>query len=897
MFYLTKGKNMSTGIDNFINKKEQAQIYLKTQVTQNNIQNRTIEDKVSPTPVNTKVRDEFVREKKNNGLIRKFYNFLKNTTHIGLGSKAVDKEIEKYEKGQITEEQVKNTISKYKSSQQNSVQVAGDTASAAVTISGYMLANNFIKKYKAMDKLNALPHYLKGIKEGAKISGFIKKLDSMLQSKSKATMLMLPVLAIAGGMTKLFVTKAERIGSKEFKVNKKEFTDKKELKAEKKKARKARRKTNFKNFLTGAVNGLLAPVTAIAGGIVGVPAYILATTGLRYQVNNKGDKSLKDFAQVFKDNAVVNSLATLAVAIPAFKKANYSHVLGKNLNKVVENLSGVKLAFPDLPSSKSAYQELEDILINSEPVQKIINPTGNSVYLALDDRITALTEENIFAVKFLQIKNKGLLTGKYNNYMELSDALRECCPPTRTLEEAQAHINKLWGSSDYTVSKLLGVGTIAETYLAKDKTGKEVCIKVLKNGINAEKIAKDKEKFVKLITGDIPADKLNDNQKYLLKNIEDLADGIAKEVDFVNEMNAAKELKKYTQVADVVVPKDVKPGIYIMEKAPGISIKTLVDYYDCERDLKWLRRDLKKHPESGDVIQNMIKVEEQKLHTIKSRAPEFEDFDLTPAQIKKLLKTYIDLQVEQFAKIDKNGKVIHADIHPGNIFINLEALKSGKGKLLTLIDTGNTVKLSKEQAMASLKVVGFIKNGNTKDLTNIVLQDAILPKGLSKEDAFVKVEKDLKTIFFDNKTKIDSMNMETFYALSDNILRKYNIIPNNTQLNLNKAKVSAKNSFENLFESFFEQKYGNKSLDEATKAEIVATVAQATKDMADIGVKYQSANSVQETKNLFQMSLKEAWNFLRNKNMLKTNSVEHLTYTMKQNMPRPKIKIDDNLEV
>ena len=356
MFYLTKGKNMSTGIDNFINKKEQAQIYLKTQVTQNNIQNRTIEDKVSPTPVNTKVRDEFVREKKNNGLIRKFYNFLKNTTHIGLGSKAVDKEIEKFEKGEITEEQVKNTISKYKSSQQNSVQVAGDTASAAVTISGYMLANNFIKKYKAMDKLNALPHYLKGIKEGAKISGFIKKLDSMLQSKSKATMLMLPVLAIAGGMTKLFVTKAERIGSKEFKVNKKEFTDKKELKAEKKKARKARRKTNFKNFLTGAVNGLLAPVTAIAGGIVGVPAYILATTGLRYQVNNKGDKSLKDFAQVFKDNAVVNSLATLAVAIPAFKKANYSHVLGKNLNKVVENLSGVKLAFPDLPSSKSAYQ-------------------------------------------------------------------------------------------------------------------------------------------------------------------------------------------------------------------------------------------------------------------------------------------------------------------------------------------------------------------------------------------------------------------------------------------------------------------------------------------------------------------------------------------------------------
>lgn len=93
------------------------------------------------------------------------------------------------------------------------------------------------------------------------------------------------------------------------------------------------------------------------------------------------------------------------------------------------------------------------------------------------------------------------------------------------------------------------------------------------------------------------------------------------------------------------------------------------------------------------------------------------------------------MQVEQFSKVDKNGKVVHADIHPGNIFINLEALKSGKGKLFTLIDTGNTIKLSKEQSVASLKVVGFIKNGNTKDLTSVVLEDAILPQAMTKEKA------------------------------------------------------------------------------------------------------------------------------------------------------------------
>ena len=183
-----------------------------------------------------------------------------------------------------------------------------------------------------------------------------------------------------------------------------------------------------------------------------------------------------------------------------------------------------------------------------------------------------------------------------------------------------------------------------------------------------------------------------------------------------------------------------------------------------------------------------------------------------------------------------------------------------------------------------------------KDLENIVLQDAILPQGLSKEEALVKVEKDLKTFFFDNKTKINSMNMDTFYALSDNILRKYNIIPNNTQLNLNKAKISAKNSFEDLVESFFDKKYGDKNWEDSSKAEMVAAITSAAKDMAEIGIKLQSANTIQETKNLTQMSTKEAMNFLRNKNMLKTNSEEYLTYKMKQNMPGPKIKEEEILE-
>lgn len=883
-----------SGIDNFLNNKHKQDNYFISTPQADNKAVQTAHAAKEPKVQTSSVRDEFVKIKKNNGLVGKFYNFLKNKTNFGLGTKAVEKEIDKFEKGEIKEEKVREKISQYKISQENAVQSTGDIATGAVTISSYFLANNYIKKLRAQLELDALPEIIKDIKkypESKRYKRYIQA-ENIIKSKSKTMLVMLPILAVAGGITKLIYGKAERIGSKEFKVDKKAFADKKEYKAEKKKAGKARRKANWKNFATGAVNGMLAPLTALAGGIAGVPAYLLATTGLRYasSKNDGKEKSLNDFTKSLKDNAAVNTVTAAAIALPSIKKAHFSHVFDTNLGKVVDKLKGQQLQLPDLPSSKSAYQELEDLMLSSESIKKILKPEEYIEGRSLETNITNLTDENIFAVKFLQIKNSGFLSG-YNPYHEISEALRESCPPTRTIEQAQQHINKMWGSNDYTVSKLLGVGTIAETYLAKDKSGKEVCIKVLKEGINADKIAKDKEKFIKLITGDTPQDKLTDNQKYLIRNINDLAEGISKEVDFVNEMNAAKELKKYTKTADVVVPMEAKQGIYVMEKAPGISVKTLVDYYECERHIKWARKMVKKYPD--DIwYQEEIQRLEEKMQKIKSRSPEFAVFDMTPSQIKRLLKNYIDLQVEQFSKVDKNGKVVHADIHPGNIFINLEALKSGKGKLFTLIDTGNTIKLSKEQSVASLKVVGFIKNGNTKDLTSVVLEDAILPQGMTKEKAAELVENDFKKYFFDKETKIESMNMDTFYVLSENILRKHNIISNNTQLNLNKAKISARNSFNDLFNSFFEKKYGDKDWSTTNKAEMATAITRAMADGAEIGLKMTSAQTVQESKNLFQMSWKEAMNFLRNKNMLKTNSEEYLTYKLKQNMPGPKIDVN-----
>ena len=872
-------------IDNFLNKQNQSSYYINTLPT---AQVQTAPTQTA-TIKSTVVREEFAKTKKEDGLIRKFYNFLKNTTGLGLGSKKIEKEIDKFEKGEITQEALNENFEKYKASQKNGTQTAGDVATAATTISTFMLANNTLKKLRAQDKLDALPkalkeaihHWEQSDKKWAKRT--LSVID-LLKSKTKATLLMLPFLALVGGLTKRTITGIDRLGSKEYSVNKNDYANKEDYKIAKKAANKAKRKESWKSFGSGALNGILAPVTTLVGGIVGIPAYIATTTGLKYATdkNDGNKKSFGDFAQKFKDNAIVNTIGALLIAIPAFKKVHYNKVLGENLDKVVNKLKDKKLQLPDLPSNRTAYQELEDKMIRSEPIQKILGESGTS----LDEKIVSLTNENIFAVKFLQIKNEG-------NYSEISEALRENCPPTRTLEEAQAHINKLWGAAEYQISKLLGVGTVAETYLAKDKSGKEVCIKVLKNGITAEKIAADKEKFLKLIIGDTPKEKLTEAQKYLIRNVNDLADGISKEVDFKNEMQAAEALRKHCKVTDVAKPIAVKDGVYVMEKAQGISVKTLVDYFNCENRIKLMKKWANEDPRFRTWANKEIAECEAQIKKIKSRAPEFDDFEMTPSQIKRLLKNYIDLQVEQFSKIDKNGKVIHADIHPGNIFINLHSLQTGKGKLFTLIDTGNTINLSKEQAKVALRLTSLIKRGNVKDLTASILDGAILPNGLTKEAAQQKVEADLKKYFFDSETKIESMNIDSFYTLTDNILRKYNIIPNNTQLNLNKAKTSAGNSFEGLGNSFFKKKYGDLDRSKMSKAEQTKLIAQSLADMAEIFGKLGIAQTTQETKNLFQMSWKEAFRFLRNPNNLKTNSEDFLTFEMKQNMPAPQKAFED----
>ncbi len=860
---------MSTRMDNFVSQ-------IKNHTFINNKTNKGNDNQPKPnyitTPNNAKeLRDEFVLQHKKNGLFERLYNKFKNITNFGLGSKKVEAQIAEFENGKVDKESVKKTISDYRVSQENSAQAFGDVVAGLTGVSTFYTVKNFGNKLNARFKLNAVPGMLSDI---PKIDKYIKPIKSIVGSKGKLVAVAAGVAALQAGMFKQWALQVNRIGSKEFKetdaeknlkaqikqkkAEKAPKTEikalKKELKALQKQRSKAKRKQELKNFGTGFISGLLAPVTALAGGIVGAPMYVAANTGLRYATNQNDNrkKSFFDFTETLKNNAALNTVAAIAVAIPAFKKARYNKVLVKNLEKVVNDLKDAKLNPLKLDSNQTAYNELEDLMLNSSSINNILR-SGSSV----EEQILKLTDENIFAVKFLQISNG-------TTYLE--KALKENCPPSRTMEEAQKVINNLIGDDKkYTVSKLLGVGTIAESYLAKDASGKEVCIKILKEGIDAAKIQKDKEAFIQLVTKGAPKDKLTQEQNYLIKNINNLADGILKEVDFENEMKAAQKLAKYTKKANVVVPIEAKQGIYVMEKAKGISLDTLVKYNEL--------MFRKKYGFDTSKI-------DKEIEALKAKSPDFDISELKPDEIKRLLSSYMDVLVEQFNKVDKNGKTLHADIHPGNIFIDLEALKSKKGKLFTLIDTGNTVDISKEQALRSIELTNYIERANVKDLTKYALDGAILPEGMTPEKANEILESTLKKMFFDNKTQLSKINNEEFLKLSSNIMREHNIIPNDSQLNLNKAQKSAYNSLEGLLQSLLARKA------EGNDVHNPMFMMSMVKDLAQIMAKYKSAAKVQEMKNLAKMPIGEAFKQFKNPNMNPTNSVEYLTYHFKQDMPK-----------
>ncbi len=370
-----------------------------------------------------------------------------------------------------------------------------------------------------------------------------------------------------------------------------------------------------------------------------------------------------------------------------------------------------------------------------------------------------IIDTNIFIAKYLQtVPDKEIDNFERIYKQEIPEQLKTSiknlkggCPRSYTQEEAQSLISGTYGKK-YTIirDEPLGVGTIAETYLAQEnKTGREVVIKLLKKGINKEKIETDRLQAQELLEKS-EYRKNKEEFTYYKKFIDVMYGAWAKECDLSLEKEAAEIMASNAKRFNVVKPIEIKNNIYVMEKAKGIQLNKL--------DEELRRRDMK----------------------------------LTEEQVKKLLLNYNKVFIEQLISIPRSGqKIIQADPNSANIFIDLDNLE----KPITFLDLGNVLRY--ENLTATRNALGHLDFifGNSRGIAKTNLEGAILPEGLSRDAAIEKLVKELDTHIFNSKTQIPPPNTITDFCVD--VMKNMKIIPNADNANLIKAETTY---YSNIFE-------------------------------------------------------------------------------------------------
>ena len=890
----------------------QAQVIQAKQEAQEQIQSASTDAKASsPNQSETnldKINAKLEKAKKQNGLIEKAADFIKGKTGIGLSSKKIQDKINKGE----SEEVILKDITNYRRQQENTAHAFVDLITCIPLLFSFAKSKEFglIEMYRG------------------KISGQF----NLFKGSEKLMSSLFPAISLGmfGALAKRILMSLNRIGTDQYKVKKNNDQDSDDYKILKNATKKEKRNADFRNSMSGLINGISTPLMALGGGILGLPLYAILNSLNRYFIATKedsGEKSINSYINSLKNSPVTNGVPAAIIIAGLMKKGIYVSSLEKNIEKAFNkiNASGLK-SFND---GLTTYEKLANVLKNNSSIDELIEEyqfTGETNQKIAEKIYNRLYDENIFLLKILQIQedeNKILALFKGQEYTRrgeilkaLSDMLKADGPRTyKTKEAVQEAIDNAFGKGKYTLAKEspLGVGTVAETYLVKDESGKELVAKILKKDISSSKFDQSAEKCQEIIK---KADLPDNDKKVLLHALDDIMQGVKKEIDLNHEMEAAKKLQQSTKLAQVAQGVEVSGNgkVYIMQKADGECLQRVTEYFkrrtSLESDVNRYRGLVNQQvmgKTNGQDYKKDLELAQKRLEAFDKVHARMKGFEqLTDEDSRALLSLYQDVLVEQFSKVDPKGKTIHADIHPGNIMIDYDALKkyaagdkSYRSKVFTLIDTGNTIEQTPELAMKFLNLSRYIENADAEKIAEFVLEGATLPSGkiysksakqgeniASKEEMdkyfnLVKeklVGKDGKSgIFFDSETALGQLtNQSLLDGFTDKILQDLDIVPSSTQGNLIKAQTSAKNSLKQfrknnaktIFKNFSNGSTGNG----------VLGIIRAFRETKDFLAKQKR----QEEANLRRLSPAERRKIKGGANVPKKNSIEYLTYILKQ---------------
>lgn len=648
------------------------------------------------------------------GLTAQGFDKIKSLTGLGRSQKKILQKIEDYKAGKTDYESTDKYIKDYKYGQRDATEITLDILTGASSFGMYSASRKLMAFARPFldEKIN--------LKAGkySKIAGV--------------------GLAVLTGMTVKPLLR---------------FIDRIYLKRKEKKDNK----TFWKDTLTGALDGAMAPVAILKNGFLGVPLVLGENTIQRYLAVKRDDKkSVNDFIDKQKDNLAIKAAGAGLLAYKSHKLTSSLKSWEKAANKALENIKDLK-PFEKVENTQG-FTELAkqaQILLDPKFIMEILGD-GKTI----EEKMRLIEEKNIFLPKFLQTIPEnvlGMLKGfqpefmgmKLSNLDDLQTIItrfKSDCPQSRTVKEAQEFISKTYGDK-YTIiqDKALGVGTVAETFLAKDNTtGKEVVLKFLKKGISKEKIENDRKVFIDALK---EANKDNpEKADYLARKINSLYDAWVQETDMAKEMEATQILGRNARHYNAVKPIEVKDNIYVMEKAPGVQFNEFID----------------------DMMKQNKKISEKDMFSI--------------------LTNYFQVFFEQLLSVPKKGmKVMHADPHPGNVFIDV----TNREKPFTFIDTGNVLRYSPEEAIENtLNHLDYFI-GNTTGIAKALLRNANLPEGMTMKQAQKIVEDGLKEKVYNGHTNLFGENLfKEVNNVGLKVMEENNIIPNINNTNLLKAEIT-----------------------------------------------------------------------------------------------------------
>ena len=723
-------------------------------------------------------RDEFVKVKRKRGLIAKTFDFFSNIFGTKLSRKKIESKIDDYEKGKIERAEVENLIDRYENKNFNNTEVTIDALSTISAIGVGSLAKKsgklvevFTKNYKTkMAVLGPVAAVVTGLVTKLGLE-FIDGLVTPTDAKRKHSFATNTVTGTLDGISGAIATVSPLLLPVSIAVNafSKYVNDKSDDK----------NNPTISDFLEKHKDSfgaeVLATIGVVAAGAKGHINFAKITDAISKVKLNKQYTSfyrppkgqLTEFQSLARDIGYDLSIVLEGSKFKPteilkldedflkilLEKGQNGNITGKIKKIEEENIFLPKYlqTVVDIPDSgQKKIVEQIDMIVKGYNERKQ-HRLGRDFSWSWTTSSIDMTME--------KLDKKGMDINGFKDLQQIISRIKSNCPTSRTMEEAQTMLDKNFDG--YKLEKLLGVGSIAESYLAKDKNGNEVVIKIVKKHfLEGDKIAADKAKTVGKIHerrhGDYMKRTINSDERkeYDLNQLDSMYKVWGKEINLKEEAISAGEISSQASAFRAVDVVEAKNDIFIMKKAPGTNLDS------------------------------------------SSLVTKWKDAGLEETDFKNFVENYVKVYCEQLFSLPKKGlKVVQSDPHGGNLLVELEKIKdlrtNKNATPITIIDYGNTTKTTREQAIKNLFNHIDYLIGNTDEIAKAMLENAQF--GQNDKATMVKeLSQALKDSIYNTDTKIDIDNPVKIFSTVNSFclefMQKKNIIPNASHINQMKAE-------------------------------------------------------------------------------------------------------------